>query len=288
MKRTLAASVLLSVAITLLLVNWLDADKASKKETAFERVSRTGVLRCGYGVWDPFVSKDPATGAMSGFWIEAMDEIGKLGGFKVEWTAEVDWGTIALDLQQGKIDAHCAGIWPNSNRGRGLLFTHPLAYMPTLLMVRSNDQRFQGQKTATLAEINQPRYSVGVQEGDVTEAIAQGDLPLVKRIALPPQANVGIGLAGLIAGKYDFFLGPKVVVQDINKKGIAIRAISLTPAPRTYGSTNAVAVGEQDLRDWLNAASDEFLITAGYQRLFDKYARLYPDALLQPSLPYKQ
>lgn len=31
---------------------------ATPKETAYERVMRTGVLRCGYGAWAPFVLKD--------------------------------------------------------------------------------------------------------------------------------------------------------------------------------------------------------------------------------------
>ena len=38
----------------------------AKKETAYERVTRTGVLRCGYATWPPNVMKDPNTGKVSG------------------------------------------------------------------------------------------------------------------------------------------------------------------------------------------------------------------------------
>ncbi len=38
-----------------------------QKETAFARVMRTGVIRCGYYVFPPVTYRDPDTNALSGF-----------------------------------------------------------------------------------------------------------------------------------------------------------------------------------------------------------------------------
>ena len=44
-----------------------------EKESVYERVIRTGKIRCGYAVWQPVLMKDPNTGAFSGVYYDYMN-----------------------------------------------------------------------------------------------------------------------------------------------------------------------------------------------------------------------
>jgi ABC-type amino acid transport substrate-binding protein len=65
---------------------------AADKETSYDRVMRTGVIRCGYVEWPPYLLKDPNTQEFSGLIYDYMMAIGKDLGFKVEWSESVGWG----------------------------------------------------------------------------------------------------------------------------------------------------------------------------------------------------
>ena len=47
---------------------------AADKESAYERVLRTGVLRCGYIAYPPHLIVDPATGTISGISHDIIEE----------------------------------------------------------------------------------------------------------------------------------------------------------------------------------------------------------------------
>ena len=51
-------------------------EKSNRKETAYERMTRTNTLRCGYNLWEPWVMKDPTTGVMSGAFVDFIEMIG--------------------------------------------------------------------------------------------------------------------------------------------------------------------------------------------------------------------
>ncbi len=91
---------------------------AVKTESAYDRVIRTNTLRCAYGIYPPFMNKDPNTGKLSGISVDVMAEFEKASGIKVEWGPEIDWGNIAATLQTGKADAFCTTMLLTPKRGR--------------------------------------------------------------------------------------------------------------------------------------------------------------------------
>lgn len=68
-KLSLVAVVLALVALGIVIFSPSSSreDHASKQETTFERVLRTGVIRCGYPVWPPSNIVDPNTKILSGY-----------------------------------------------------------------------------------------------------------------------------------------------------------------------------------------------------------------------------
>ncbi|MBM3602386.1 MAG: transporter substrate-binding domain-containing protein [Alphaproteobacteria bacterium] len=82
---------------------------------AYERVMRTNTLRCGYIIAPLIFTQDSNTGEMGGIFKESADIVAKKLDLKIEWM-ETTFGTVVQDLTDGKIDAHCGGIWPSPAR----------------------------------------------------------------------------------------------------------------------------------------------------------------------------
>src|SRR5271167_4377726 len=81
-----------------------DHGQAQQKESLYDRVIRTGKIRCAYVIYYPDCIKDPNTGKLSGIGIEAIELIAKKLGLTAEWTEEVGWGTMMEGLQTGRYD----------------------------------------------------------------------------------------------------------------------------------------------------------------------------------------
>src|SRR5271163_434927 len=86
---------------------------SSRSESVYDRVIRSGKIRCGYTVDPPGCLKDPNSGKLSGIGIDTLETVGKHLGLTVEWTEEVDWGTMIEGLETGRYDMIATPIWPN-------------------------------------------------------------------------------------------------------------------------------------------------------------------------------
>src|SRR5688572_9830165 len=90
-------SVLVVVLCVGLLFNGACADtgatgveKPSKaRPTVYERVAATKTLRAAYITYPPAVIRDPATGKLTGTFVETLERAADNLGWKVQWTEEV-------------------------------------------------------------------------------------------------------------------------------------------------------------------------------------------------------
>jgi ABC-type amino acid transport substrate-binding protein len=94
------------------------ATATAKQETAFQRVLRTGEVRCSYIPYPPYCIKEPNTGKLSGVFVDVMEKIGEKLQLKVNWVEEVGWGTIFEGLGSGRHDVFAAGLWESSARAK--------------------------------------------------------------------------------------------------------------------------------------------------------------------------
>lgn len=259
----------------------------ASSESAFNRVVTSGVLKCGYGSWEPGVIKDPTTGKMRGIFVEMLEATGKMAGFTVEWTAETDWGQIGEALRSRKIDAFCAGMANDASRGKYLAYTHPFTYWAFDVLVRADDTRFPEGKL-TLADINKPEFGMAYTEGDVLETIVKTELPDIKRVALPPLGSPADNMMHLMSKKTDLIVFPKVMLQNYEKQNPKgqIRLVELKEPLRIYGNVIAIDIHETALQNYLNAAVDEFVNSGSYMRIKSKYDADYPGAFLRPVKAY--
>ncbi len=135
------------VTVLACLIFWLQNDTntpvnptlENSPNKTYDRVMQTKTLRCGYGVWPPFIDKDANTGKMSGIFYEYVEALGKNLGIKMIWSTELGTGEFISALQSGRIDAMCASIWPNAVRAKDIDFVRPVYFSPIYAYARSND-----------------------------------------------------------------------------------------------------------------------------------------------------
>ncbi|MBI1309290.1 MAG: transporter substrate-binding domain-containing protein [Proteobacteria bacterium] len=237
------------------------------KESAYERVMRTGVLRCGYIVWAPYITKDPKTGEISGIWHDFTEEIGKVLNLKIVWAEEVTYGDIAASMQSGRVDAFCGGLWAVGERIRVIDFARPITFQPILPYVRTADHRFDHD----LSLINSPQVKVSTIDGEAGELVAQEDFPKAQLASLPQLSPASDMFNQVVTGKADvFFANPGSMSTFLANNPGKVRALDVKPL-RIFPEAYAVAYGQGDLREMLDKASRALI----YQGIVDKIVQKY-------------
>lgn len=141
-------SITLLAFIFILTFPALGQDK--KAESVYDRVMRTGTIRCGYWSWEPLFVVDTNTKKMSGIFKDVMDEVARVSELKIEWSREVTFADLVSDLNTGKIDALCAGVWPSPLRAKYIEFTSPIFFISMNAYKKAGDKRFDNNKNSMM------------------------------------------------------------------------------------------------------------------------------------------
>lgn len=278
--------VAVAVLITLVIQNLIfpqGKTAVNRTETAYQRVMRTGVLRCAYGLWQPAMMRDPNTGQLSGIFYDLMQEVGKSLGLKVEYVLEVPFDSIGVALSSGKVDAHCAGVWATPARSRAMTFGHPLFWSPLVAFARKDDHRFD----YSLDRINRPDITVALCDDDITTETYNRGFSQAKKYELPqfcPPEELFLAVA---TKKADVAFNAPTRLQSFAKsypgkvKIIPARPLAVLP------DTIAVATNEQELLNMLNTAIDRVTDTNLLEKLVQKYRGKYNmDFVIPVNRPY--
>jgi polar amino acid transport system substrate-binding protein len=244
--------------------------KETPAVTAFDRMEKSGVMRCGYMVWPPLVQKDPNTGAFSGVFYDLAQEMAKALNYKLEMTHEFGLATYQKDMARGVFDIECTGGWANAARGKKGLYTKPLAYFSIIAVVSPKHS-----DTSDLEWANHPNTRVAVMDGETSSLIRQERFPNSSALSLPHTASSVDLLMQVATGKADVtFVDQASAVRFDQANPGQIHLLTEMPVrviPLTFG----VAPGEERLIAVLNAAIDQLMFDGIIGRILDTYD---PDA----------
>jgi L-cystine transport system substrate-binding protein len=222
---------------------------AQLHETAYQRILRTGIIRCGYASWAPFIRKDPNTGDVSGFNRTIFDEIGKELGLKVDWVEEVGFGNYIEGLNTGRYDAMCQTVWPDPGRFKNATITLPVHYHKVYVVVRADDKRFE----QGFEKLNDPAFTAAAIDSDVTQSIARADFPNAKIDALPQTADAAQLFMEVANGKADATFVDYGFFKSFDEKNPG-KLKTAGQVLHVYGSVFSVRQGETDLKNMLDSA----------------------------------
>jgi polar amino acid transport system substrate-binding protein len=229
-----------------------------------DQIISSGELHVGYVVAPPNAIKEPATGKLSGFDIDAINEIAKSMGVKTTFT-ETDWGTFAAGLQADQFDISIAPTFATIKRSMAVLFTRPIIFAGNGAMVKADDQRYK-----SLNDMNTPDTRIAVVQGGQAEDFVRRNMPNAKIISLAT-GDLTAGMVEVAAGRADvgiedsYTIGKFVKQQPSMKNLFLAHPFNLTPVAWS------VSKGNYDLVAVINAGLNILL----YSGRYDDIARPY-------------
>lgn len=274
--------------IVFALANWFGGQNSdqpassAKTESTYDRIMRTGVIRCGYMIWPPSLIKDANTGQLSGVMYDYLNALGEIMDLKVEWVEELNLSTYIQDLNSHKYDVECSGGWPNGKRGKQLEYTNPIYYFPIVAVVRIDDHRFD----TDLRAIDDPAVRVVTVDGETSEQIRNRRFPKSQAVSLPSLVPITDTMVQVETGKADVALRDIAGAMDyINANPGKLRILKDRPV-RTIPNNVSFAKGEYELQQMLNTATGELMNDGAIDSILDKYETT-PGLFLRAAKPYQ-
>lgn len=253
------------------------------KETSFERIMRTGTIRCGYALWPPHVlAKDPNTGQFSGISHDLVEEVAKRTNLKVEWVEETGWGNWVESLKNDRFDVFCSGAWQDSARARDVSWTMPYMYSALYLYTRTDDTRFD----TDISAVNSENVTLATTDGMMSATVANLFFPKAKQFTLPQLSDSGQQVLAVVTGKAEAVFEEPSTMKAFSANNKNTLKISGGGEPyNTFATTFGMAMGEYELVSLFNSV----LIEMQNQGLIEKTVRSYepdPTVFLLPAKPY--
>jgi len=257
------------------------ASTVAANESVYDRVIKSGKIRCGYVVVRPSLSRDPNTAELSGISYDIMNQLGKDLGLKVEWAEESSFATLAESLNADRFDLGCTVIWSSTPRGKASQFTIPLYYSAISAYARADDNRFEN-----LQSFNQPDLTIATIDGSTAAVIARDDAPLAKTYSMPDLTDFSQVLVAVTDKKADITFSEEAQVGVfLANNPNSVR--NLTPAQpvRLYANRLSIKMGEEKLAHMIDNGLQNLLNTGFIDRVLDKYAP--PNAYRRVSRSYQ-
>jgi polar amino acid transport system substrate-binding protein len=203
----------------------------------------------------PWVVRNPETGALSGTFVDAINEIAQQMEVKLEFV-ETDFATFTAGLQSRKYDLSIAPTFVTIPRAKSVAFTVPIMAAGNSGIVRKGEKRFK-----TVSDIDQDNIVVAVTQGEQGHEYAKMHFKRAKiRVFSGPDQS--LAFSEVLAGRADVALGDawftsKFAAEHANAKDLFAEApYNLTPVGW------AVRYDDLDLLVFINTCL-EYLDTIG-------------------------
>lgn len=238
------------------------------KETAYERVIRTGTLKCGYILIPPETMKDINTGEMSGIAFDIATEAAKRLGLKVEWAEEVNFLTMTEGLKNNRYDAVCFSLYRYSSNAREADFSAPLFYSGTGVFVRQKDNRFD----ANLTSINSTDTTIATIDGEMSQFLASESFPKAKTLSMPQSTDLTQMMLAVETKKADVaFVNGIVAKGYLSANPGKLKNIAELRPLRIFSHGFMYAKGQYDLTRMMDIALSEMHDNGIIQNIINKY-----------------
>jgi len=272
--------------VLLLLALPLLAQTAAAAESAYDRVTRTGVIRVGYLASPPGVIKDPNTGKMTGIAVEALDRAAANLGLKTQYVEEAQWSTMIEGLNTGRYEITMMA-WASGARARLADFSIPLFYSAVNAYARPDDKRFAPGAPLEKAVAANPDLKLATVDGDVTEAIANAKFPGAKTYSLPQNADIASLLLSVSTKKADLVFEEAASAKYfLDHNPGALKDVSNGKPVAVCPNVLVIPRGQPEFKAMLNNALQE-LVDLGYVDALIRKYEPFPGALLPLAHPYR-
>ncbi len=243
-----------------------DSENSVANESVYERVMRTGKIRCGYYYYSPALLKDEKTGQITGLIHDTVEEAAHVLNLEVEWVEEVSISDAVTGLQNRRYDMVCAGFYERPNVMKQVEFVGPLYYITVNAYVRPDDNRFDND----VSKINDPAYTISSVDGSIPDIIARESFANAKSFSLPELAPYSDNMLNVDTGKADVtFVENSVANEYLRNNPDTLK--KLHPPVRTFPVTLHVNKDEMAFKTMMDSAVRHLHNNGQMEKIIQKY-----------------
>lgn len=230
------------------------------------KISQAGVLRVGYVPSPPGTMKDPVTGELTGFYIDAIKTITADMGVKPVFV-ETTWANFVAGLQSNQFDVSIASTFANVKRAMAVDFTAPIFYLGSVAVVKAGDQRF-----STLKDMDTPDVKVAVIQGTAAETYVKNNLPNAKVTSLGT-GNLTAGFMEVAAGRADVSFEDQFTANRFAAQQPSVKVLFNDKPVNFLPIAWTVNKGNTELLSVLNVGMNNLLVSGAWDATVAKYIK---------------
>ena len=256
------------------------SNESSTKLGTYEKVIKDGKIRVGYIPYTPGFIEDPNTGELSGIFYDIDTLLAKRLNIEFEFVQKVNWGDIALDLNDNKVDIIASPIWPTIERAKFMEFSTPVYFESLNVFVRSDDNRFNGD----LSKINNPKIKVGTIIGEISAIAKDRYFPNASSIDNSRDTHISQLLDDLVAKKVDVIFTSPIMAIKYLETGKVKEVEGVEPL-NVYPTVMVMRKGDFALKSMIDNSIMELHNTGIINQIISKYEE-YPNVFYRLQPPY--
>lgn len=191
------------------------------------RIDSSGELHAGYGVYPPYTIEDAATGEVSGFSVEVINEIAKQLNCTVVWH-RLNWNTMSADLKRGEFDVIADPIFQTIPRAREFSFTEPYAYFADgIAVVRTGEERF-----TDFDSMDREGVTIAVGQGWASETLLTARFSKAKIVPVQTGTDLLQLFNEVLAGRADVAVADAAdALRFVNEHSGEVKALFVDNPP---------------------------------------------------------
>ncbi|MCB1558534.1 MAG: transporter substrate-binding domain-containing protein [Alphaproteobacteria bacterium] len=253
---------------------------ATEEKSAYDRVMETQTLRCGYFVWAPYFSIDLETGEKSGVYHDMIEELGKVLGFKIEWSHEYALGQQVEALRTGKVDALCADGPFTRSAMPYVSYSDPYMFLLGYVYGAKDNPKAKSFET-----LNSEEARFTLIDGDGAAEFIEINFPNAQLLSMPASYDPSQLALNIVTGKADAMINDPITFMSYREEDRA-KMVRVSDDPiAILPMVMSVDKGQRDLLDTLNQG----LSLMNDIGIMDRVIRKYDpkgDMLLSPQKRY--
>jgi ABC-type amino acid transport substrate-binding protein len=229
-----------------------------------DRIMSEKKFKIGYIPSPPSTIKDPASGELKGFGVDAMRYVCTALNIEAVFV-ETTWANFVSGLNSTQFDLCIAGTFATILRAGAVQFTKPIWYLGYSAVAKAGDTRF-----AKPADLNKEGIKIALIQGGASVEYAKENWPKAERVLLST-GNLTAPFVEVAAGRVD------VGVEDAwQAKRFCAAQPGVTDlfgkAPYNVLPINwSIKRGNQDLVEFMNIAIDFLMTTGRWEKMAEPY-----------------
>src|SRR6266446_7113257 len=261
-NRRLSLAGLGAAALVPLIAGTAAAQTASG--SVMDRIMSEKKFKIGYIPSPPSIIKDPASGEIRGFSVDAMRLICKTLSVEPVFV-ETTWANFVSALNSNQFDLSIAGTFATVLRAGAVQFTKPIWYLGYSAVAKKGDTRF-----TKPSDLNKEGIRIALIQGGASVEYAKENWPKAEHVLLST-GNLTAPFVEVAAGRVD------VGVEDAWQ---ARRFAAAQPGvadlfgnePYNVLPINwAIKRGNQDVVEFMNVAIDFVMTTGRWEKMAEAY-----------------